>query len=95
MILAGRDKLEAFGEKYPAAEKPLKAWRKLMEENEFKHLPELKSVFGSADYDKPDTIFDIGGNKFRLVALVNYAAKTVLVKAVLTHAEYDKRGKRK
>ena len=46
-------------------------------------------MFGSADQVKPHTIFDICGNKYRIVALVHYLLQSVTVDEVLTHKEYD------
>ena len=63
-----------------------------MESNRFKNFIELRRTFGSADYVKPYLVFNISGNKYRLVGLVDYAMETVSIQNVLTHAEYD-RGK--
>ncbi len=60
-----------------------------MEANAFNHLVDLKKVFGNADYVKPYTVFDISGNKYRLIAQVSYALETARVGSVLTHGEYD------
>ena len=65
-------------------------WRAVMSENYFKHFNELKQTYRSADYVKPFTVFNISGNKYRLISLISYAAATVRVQTVLTHAEYDK-----
>ena len=61
-----------------------------MESNDFRNSVELKRVFGSADYVKPCVVFNISGNKYRLIGVVNYELGAVYVKIVLTHAEYDK-----
>ena len=50
----------------------------------------MKLTFRTADFVGPQTVFNIGGNKYRLIALVNYSLQTVLVRRVLTHAECDK-----
>jgi mRNA interferase HigB len=50
-----------------------------METESFRHFPDLKRIFRSADYDKPFTIFDIKGDKYRLISQVSYGAKTVNV----------------
>ena len=60
-----------------------------MESNGFKHLVDLKRTFGSADQVTPHTVFNISGNKYRLIAVVNYALQSVSIASVLTHAEYD------
>jgi mRNA interferase HigB len=60
-----------------------------MESNGFKHFVELKKTFGSADQVRPYTVFDISGNKYRLIAVVDYPLQAVSIERVLTHAEYD------
>ena len=42
------------------------------------------------DYDDPRTIFDAGGNKVRLIALVDFKKQLVQITGLMTHAEYDK-----
>ncbi len=44
----------------------------------------------TADYVKPYTIFNIGGNNFRLIAEISYLEKTIIIDSIFTHAEYDK-----
>ncbi len=61
-----------------------------MESNSFQNFVELKQGLGSADYVKPYTVFDIGGNKYRLIALIDYELGIISIESVLTHAEYDK-----
>jgi len=52
----------------------------------------VKETFPATDY-APSTetlIFNIGGNKFRLIALVNFEKQTLLIDRVFTHEEYDR-----
>ena len=79
-----------FWIKHPEAEKPLQAWYRLMESNVFTDFNHLKTVFGSADYVNELTVFDIGGNKYRLIVSIHYNRRKVFVRDVLTHAEYDR-----
>ena len=51
---------------------------------------DMRKTFRSADVVGTQTVFNVGGNKCRLVALVHYRSKRVLIQHVLTHAEYDK-----
>jgi mRNA interferase HigB len=51
---------------------------------------ELKGTFGSADFVDDEFIFNIGGNNFRLRAMVDFKAQTVLVTDVQTHSEYSR-----
>ena len=53
-------------------------------------MVDLKKAFGSADYVRPFTVFDIGGNKYRLIAVIDYALGLVSIVDVLTHEEYGR-----
>lgn len=95
MTLIGLPHLTEFASAHAQARKPIESWQALIKKNAFKHLAHLKQTFGSADYVPPDTIFDIGGNKYRIVALVNYEAQVVMVKAAMTHEQYAAWSKRR
>lgn len=88
MRLIGRDLIQLFARKHPDARSSLKSWTQTTESNRFKHFVELKKTFGSADQVKPYTVFDISGNKYRLIAVVDYALQSVSIECVLTHAEH-------
>ncbi len=62
----------------------------IVESADFRHFVELKNTFGAADQVKPHTVFDISGNKYRIIARVHYQFQTVVVEEVLTHKDYDK-----
>ena len=90
MILIGQRKIVKFIRKHPLAKASLERWVILITENNFDSFPHLKSIFPTADYVKPYTIFNIGGNNFRLIAEVSYSEKTIIIDSIFTHAEYDK-----
>lgn len=89
------EKLEEVGRKHGDAKSPLRAWVDVLQKNAYQDPAQLQSTFGSADYDKPYAIFDIGGNKYRLIAIVDYNIQVVLINEMMTHAEYDKWNKRR
>jgi mRNA interferase HigB len=82
--------------KHPAARKPLAAWIRIVEEAAWRNIVEVRSVFPATDAIKKSdlTCFDIGGNNYRLIAIVSYAMQWVVVEEVLTHAEYTKKYRR-
>ncbi|HEY7127050.1 MAG TPA: type II toxin-antitoxin system HigB family toxin [Ktedonobacterales bacterium] len=82
--------LKAFWAKYPDAETPLDTWYRIMKKGQFTDFAHLKQTFSSADYVGKLTVFDIGGNKYRLIASIHYNTGQVYIRNVLTHAEYDK-----
>ena len=81
--------LVQFWNKHQDAEGPLRAWHFIMEKQVFADFNGLRSIFPSADYVEPLTVFNIGGNKYRLVAAIHYNRGKVYIRHVLTHVEYD------
>ncbi len=85
--------LRDFWTNYPEAEKPLRTWHKLVSAARWKTTNELKRAFGTnVDFvGDSRVIFDIGGNKYRLIVRVVYDPfYRVMIKFVGTHEEYDK-----
>jgi mRNA interferase HigB len=78
-----------FWATHPDAESPLQAWYRTMESKRFADFNDLRATFASADYVDGLTVFNIGGNKYRLIAAIHYNRHKVFIRAVLTHAEYD------
>jgi len=81
--------LTRFIAEHSEAAKPLMTWYKLMMSQDFEHFAALKNVFGSADASDNFTIFDVGGNKFRIITRVIYKLHTVFIRNVLTHEQYN------
>ncbi|WP_337288955.1 type II toxin-antitoxin system HigB family toxin [Candidatus Methylomirabilis sp.] len=81
--------IQLFARKHPDSRSSLKSWTQAIESNSFKHFVDLTQTFGSADQVKPYTVFNIAGNKYRLITIVDYALQFVSIECVLTHAEYD------
>jgi mRNA interferase HigB len=71
------------------SEQPLKAWHAIVREASWRHFADVKAQFGSASAVGDRVVFNIAGNKYRLVAYINYGFYTVYVRFVGTHAEYD------
>ena len=90
MILIGKKLIAAFGSSYPYSKKPLAAWELIIKQTNYSGFNGLRQTFPSADYVSHQyTIFNIGGNKYRLVTEIDYSASVVNVKRVWTHAEYS------
>jgi mRNA interferase HigB len=87
-------RLTAFWAEHPPAEMPLRNWRAIIRRAEFQSPHELKAQFSSVDFlGGGVVVFDLGGNKYRLVATMRYERQIVYIHHVLTHAEYDRRSR--
>ena len=82
--------LRDFWLEYPRATGPLRSWYKTTKKAEWENFAEVKAVYAAADQVGPYTIFDIGGNKWRLITAIHYNRKKVFVRHVFTHAQYDR-----
>ncbi len=91
MHTISRPVLIAFWQKHKEAEIPLRVWFKKVEQAKWKNINELKNDFPSADYVGNNRIvFDIKGNKYRVIVLVFFDGQKIFIRFVGTHAEYDK-----
>ena len=95
MRVISKPRLRAFWHKYSDAEKPLMAWWKSTLKADWSSIQDVRSTFSHADAVKLSsglvvTVFNIAGNKYRLIARIVYEYRRVYVKSVLTHAEYNK-----
>lgn len=75
---------------YPECASALDGWYRVVKTNEFKCFAELKSVFNTVDKVESLYIFDIGGNKLRLIAAIHFNRQKLYIRNILTHKEYDK-----
>jgi mRNA interferase HigB len=94
-----RKKLKDFYEAKPERKQHAAAfndWFKLARRARWQNFQNTKATFGQTDAAIGDTgrtatIFDIGGNKYRIVAHVDYMRQTIKIEAVMDHKEYDKK----
>jgi len=87
--------LEQFWQSHPDAEHSLKQWFKTVLAANWQNLPEVRRVYPHAEGVETSasgvlTVFNICGNKHRLIARIRYDWQLINVRCVLTHAEYDK-----
>jgi len=82
--------LRIFAALHPHAAEPLQGWRRVIEKNRFGSWAGLNAAFNKIDKVGDLAVFDIGGNKYRLIAYIRFEKQIVYIKAVLTHRDYDK-----
>ncbi len=90
MHIISRRALRLFWEQHPDSEAVLVRWFKVVRQTRFRNFTELRAAFPSADKVGDWIVFNIGGNKYRLIASVHFKRGKVYVRHVLTHQEYDR-----
>lgn len=92
MRVLGEALIARFAKKHSASLKPLQRFLGIARAADWPHFPALKRSFGAADYTSNGmVIFNIGGNKYRLVATISFQRQILLIERVLTHEEYSRK----
>ena len=92
MHVISRKALRLFWEQHPDSEIPLSRWFRAVEQTSFGSFAELRAALPSADKVGELVVFNIAGNKYRLICSVHFDRGKIYVRAVLTHQEYDRGG---
>jgi mRNA interferase HigB len=90
MHVISRKALRQFWERHPDSKAPLSRWFRIIETAEFRNFNALRDTFPSADKVGNLIVFNIGGNKYRLIASIHFNRGKVYIRHVLTHSEYNK-----
>jgi mRNA interferase HigB len=90
MHLITRKTLRFFWQQHPDSKTALERWSKIISQNNFDNFSQLRNTFPSADKVGNLIVFNIGGNKYRLIAAVHFNRHKVYIRHILTHQQYDK-----
>jgi len=90
MHIITRKRLLDFSTKNPNSSTPLDTWYRILKHSKVENFSELRMIFPTVDKVGNLTVFNIGGNKIRLIAAVHYNTQCLYIRHVLTHKEYDK-----
>lgn len=90
MRVITKRRLTEFGGKHSDSVASLSNWFLTTRRAKWAGFSQLREDFGSADQVGRRTVFNIAGNKYRLIARVNYRTKQVFVLHIMKHAEYTK-----
>ena len=90
MHIITRKRIQEFVHKHPDSRASLENWYRIVKKTNYHSFNELRQHFSSADYVDGYVIFNISGNKYRLIAAIHFNRSKVYIRAILTHAEYDK-----
>lgn len=90
MRIISTSKLKQDAANYPDLTSVVTGWCAVVKNSEWKHLQEVKAIYPKAEAVGNFTVFNLKGNKYRLVVGIDYEKGIVYYKYLLTHAEYDK-----
>ena len=90
MHVVSHKAIRLFCEKYPGAESALDHWYRVAKRATWSSFAEVKQSFNTADFVAPYMVFDIGGNKYRLIAEINFSRDVLFIRWIMTHKEYMK-----
>ena len=89
MHVISRKPLRAFWTVHPAAERPLLQWYRTATKVTWRSVAEVRATYASADQVGRFTVFNIGGNKYRLVVAADYQRQVLFIRFIGTHSQYD------
>ena len=92
MHIISRKALRMFWTQHPDSEGPLSRWFKIMNQTQFHSFAALRRTFPSADIVGKFVVFNIAGNKYRLIVSIHFNRSKVYIRHVLTHQAYDRGG---
>lgn len=91
MVIISKTTLNKFFEQYPSATGPVLQWYGRVKEADWKDFADLRKLFPATDYVGNDLyVFNLGGNKYRLIARVFFSVRTVYIRFIGTYSQYDK-----
>ncbi|MCC6604283.1 MAG: type II toxin-antitoxin system HigB family toxin [Anaerolineae bacterium] len=91
MRIISRRTLREFWAKHPDAEQPLRAWFAAVQQADWQTPTEIKQEYRNASFIANDrVVFNIKGNRYRVIAAVKYEYRIVYIRFVGTHQAYDK-----
>jgi mRNA interferase HigB len=90
MHVVSHKAIRTFCEAHPRARTSLDHWYRVAKRAAWSSFAELKQTFNTADSVAPHVVFDIGGNKYRLIAEVNFTRRVLFIRRIMTHKEYLK-----
>jgi mRNA interferase HigB len=90
MRIISKKKLREFWGANPRAKSALEAWYQIAKHANWQNFAGVRQAFNSAEKVGKFVVFNIGGNKYRLIAAIHFDRGRLYIRQVLTHAEYDK-----
>ena len=92
MHVVSHKAIRMFCEEHPDARNAMDHWYRVAKGATWASFAEVKQTFNTADFVTPYVVFDIGGNKYRLIAEINFSRMALFIRAIPTHKKYVKGG---
>ena len=83
-------RIKEFAAKYPDSRASLENWYRIVKQTDYDSFNQLRQHFSDADYVDGFVVFNISGNRYRLIAAIHFNRKKIYIRDILAHAEYDK-----
>ena len=90
MHVVSHKAIRVFCQDHHGSHNAMDSWYRVVKRAAWTTFADLKQTFNSADFVAPYVVFDIGGNKYRLIAEVNFSRKVLFIRGIMTHKEYEK-----
>ena len=90
MVIISQSIIHEFSKNYPLAAFPLSRWYKQVTMADWQSFNDVKRTYNTTDFIGNDRyVFDIGGNNFRLVAMIHFRKRTLYIRFIGTNSQYD------
>ena len=90
MHVVSHKAIRTFCEEHPLARSAMDHWYRVAKRATWSSFTEVRESFNTADFVAPHVVFDIGGNKYRLIAEMNFTRRVLFIRCIMTHKEYVK-----
>jgi mRNA interferase HigB len=95
MRVISKKKMKSFWSRHSSAKKVLGKWYEIVTAANWTSLTDIRNTYPHADEVKTDKgsrviVFNVGGNKFRIISAIHYRSGIIFILDVLTHAEYNR-----
>lgn len=91
MVIFTPGTLSEYARAHPDVQDELLRWMRIVSEADWSSLSDIKQDFNSVDYVKNDRyVFNIKGNQYQLIAMIHFRVRSLYIRFIGTHSEYDK-----
>jgi mRNA interferase HigB len=94
MHVISRKRLKQASETHPTAATAIDRWYRIANRAEWHSIVDVRASYRDTDPVNRYTVFNLGGNNYRLITVIEYRFQQVYIMEFLTHAEYDEWSRR-